>query len=229
MRLRTKEKSSFCIDCGYVFDDFKKYHARERCNPCYQKLYTLKRFPAKEKETNCNRCGYEYGTVNEKGKAVIKGSKGSCKSCYTKDRKPKKECTNCGNMMIAGSNTGLCEVCKELKRAEGGRRGYNRKVKPIPFLEPETYEAVRRILVRFKYNNNSLVDNFRVADLYMEVNDDPILLDTLTEEAQVIEMLKNLKKIYDFNKEDRANKLIEAQRKAAHKAKYYKYQKKVKN
>lgn len=225
-----ENKPISCEDCGYVFDDLKKYHARNRCNPCYQSLYMRGKLPIKKvKETNCSKCGFEFGTLNQKGRAVIKGSKGLCKTCYSRDKKPKKECTLCGNMMLAGSNTGLCIICREDKRTKAvGKRSYKRKVKPIPFLEPETYEAIRRILVRFKYNNNTLVDNFRVADLYIEINEDAILLDTLTEEAQVIEMLRYLKKVYDFNKEDRANKLTEAENKAIHKAKYYKYQKKEK-
>jgi hypothetical protein len=33
----------------------------------------------------------------------------------------------------------------------------------------------------------------------MEVNDDPILLDTLSEKAQLVEMLRNLKSIFDYN------------------------------
>jgi hypothetical protein len=131
--------------------------------------------------------------------------------------------------MLAGSNTGLCVVCREVKRSESGKKNYNKKkVKELPHLDIETYEIVRRLLVRFKFGNNGMVDNFRVVDIYMELFDNPVFLDTLTEEAQIIEMLRYLKKVYDFNKEDRDIKLEEQKKKAEFKSKYYKYKKKEK-
>ena len=229
-RSRIREKSPFCIDCEYVFDKNKPYHSRDRCNACYQKIYLKGKmsfmYKDKKVETNCSLCGAEYGSINHKGRAIIKGSHGLCKPCYVKERKPKKECTICGNMMLTGSNTGLCAICKEEKRITTNRRGYVKKIKPLPHLDIETYEAVRRLLVRYKFGNNTLVDNFRVADIYMDINDDPVLLDTLNEETQVIEMLKNLKKVYDFNKIDREAKLAEIKKKDEWKKRYYKYQKK---
>lgn len=228
---RLENKSLFCLDCLYVFDDFKKYHSRDRCNPCYQKLYIKDKLGDKKKKevsTTCSICNAEYGSLNEKGRAVIRGPKDKCKKCYSRAKKPKKECENCGNTMLAGSNTGLCVVCRELKRSESGKRKYNKKVKPLPILDIETYEAVRRLLVRFKYGNNGIVDNFRVVDIYMDLYDNPVFLDTLTEEAQIVEMLRYLKKVYDFNKEDRETKLELEKKKAEKKSKYYKYQKKEK-
>ena len=226
---RVLVKSKSCEGCGYVFDDIKKYHSKNRCNPCYQKDYVKKSLPTKkDKETNCSECNGKYGTLNDKGKAIVRGPKGLCKKCYGRNKKPKKECIECGNMMLAGSNTGLCAVCKERKRAEKGGRRWVKKVKPLPVLDIETYEAVRRLLVRYKYGTNTLVDNFRVADIYMDINENSILLDTLTEEVQVVEMLKNLKVVFDFNKENRTEKLLEEKIKAERKAKYYKYKKKEK-
>jgi hypothetical protein len=231
-RYRTKEKNTSCDDCGYVFDNNRKYHSRGRCNPCYQKLYNKGKLPVKATkvlETNCSRCLSEYGSITDAGKVISRGPKSLCKSCYSKEKKPKKECSKCGNMMLAGSNTGLCIICREDNKNTDGKRRYNRKVKEIPFLDNETYEGIRRILVRFKFGTNNLVDNFRVADLYLDVNEEATLLDTLTEEAQVIEMLKNLKKVYEFNKENRELRLEEVRKKADHKKKYYKYKKKEKN
>lgn len=229
---KLENKSLFCIDCEYVFDDFRKYHSRDRCNPCYQRLYVKgisAKYKRKEVETNCKLCNVEYGTINAKGRHVMKGSHGLCKSCYAKERKPKKECDKCGNMMISGSNTGLCVVCRELKRSESGKKNYNKKkIKPLPHLDLETYEAIRRLLIRFKFGTNNMVDNFRVLDFYMELFDNPIFLDTLAEEDQIVEMLRYLKKVYDFNKEDREAKLTDVEKKADFKKKYYKYQKKEK-
>ena len=229
-RSRIKDKSPFCIDCEYVFDKHKPYHSRDRCNPCYQRIYLKGKmtflYKTEKVETNCSLCNAEYGTINHKGRAISKGSHGLCKPCYGRSRKSKKECTVCGNMMLVGSNTGLCAVCKENRRIAKNRRGYVKRIKPLPHLDPETYEAVRILLVRFKFGNNSLVDNFRVANIYMDINDDPVLLDTLNEETQVIEMLRNLKKVYDFNKLDREAKLAVIEKKAEFKKRYYKYKKK---
>lgn len=36
------DKSTFCIDCLYVFDEFKKYRSKDKCNTCYQKSYQKK-------------------------------------------------------------------------------------------------------------------------------------------------------------------------------------------
>jgi hypothetical protein len=44
-----------------------------------------------------------------------------------------------------------------------------------------------------------MADAFRVIDIYMTVNNDPILLDTLSEETQIVEMLRNLKAIFYYN------------------------------
>ena len=200
-------KSTFCISCNGVFNNVLKYHSKNRCNPCYQRDYNLNKDmggmtggPIKLVEKNCKICKVQYGTINDKGRAVMKGSYGLCKSCYTKGRKVKKECTKCGNIMLVGSNSGLCALCKELEREEKGGIAWKRRVKPIPIVDNETYESIRKVLVKFKYSTNNLVDNFIVIDIYMSVNDDSILLDTLNEETQLVEMLKNLKKVFDFNK-----------------------------
>jgi hypothetical protein len=177
----------------------------------------------KEDETRCSVCNTEYGTINHKGRAVVKGPKSMCRPCYSKIKKPKKICSNCGNIMLSGSNTGLCVVCRDVKR-----RPYTRKIKELPYVDEETYEAVRRLLVRFKFGNNNIVDNFRVVDVYVELCENPIFLDTLTEEAQIVEMLRYLKKVYDYNKVDREMRLEIEKKKAENKAKYYKYKKKEK-
>lgn len=228
---RLENKSEHCIECLYVFDDLKKYHSRDRCNPCYQKLYlrnTLGEKKQKHCTTNCVNCNAEFGSINDKGRPVVRGPKNNCKSCYVRSKKPKKECDQCGNMMLAGSNTGLCVVCRQIKRETEGVRAWKRKVKPLPTLEIEQYENIRRLLVRFKYQNNGILDNFKVVDAYMDLCENPIFLDTLTEEAQVIEMLRYLKKVYDFNKETIIERLNIQRKKAEFKVKYYKYEKKKK-
>lgn len=199
-----EDKSEFCIDCLYVFDKHKKYHAQSRCNACYQKYYISKNMEKiygvlgrpKQKNPNCIKCNANFDTLNSKGKPILRGSKGMCKKCYAQSFKPSKICKECGNEMMTGSNTGLCAICKLNNSTKKTKR---KKEKQIPIIEKEQFELIRRLLVRYKLGMNNIVDNFRVIDVYMEVNDNPILLDTLSESAQLVEMLRNLKAIFDHN------------------------------
>lgn len=198
-----ENKSKSCVDCGYVFDEFKKFHSKDRCNACYQKSYNRNKFqlsPKREKETHCKECKSEYDTLNHKGKPILRGSKGLCRSCYHKLHKPEKVCNSCGNIMKTGSITGLCAVCKRIKSSELPRSKYKKK-QTIPVIQKEQFELIRRLLVRYKLGMNNMADAFRVIDVYMDVNDNPILLDTLTESAQLVEMLRNLKSVFDYNLE----------------------------
>jgi hypothetical protein len=198
-----ENKSTFCVDCLYVFDHYKKYHSRDRCNACYQKMYVKdsgKGYIKKEKidKTNCVKCNGEFDTLNEKSRPIKRASNGLCRSCYTRGRKPTKICKKCGNVMMVGSLTGLCAVCKLNKEPLPGRRVKKKKIN-IPEVDKEQFELIRRLLVRFKVGHNTMVDTFRVIDIYMDVNNNPILLDTLSEEAQLVEMLKNLKMVFHYN------------------------------
>lgn len=195
-----ENKSESCIDCGYKFDAIKKYHSKNRCNCCYQRAYNAKRLehkPQKEVETNCKLCNAEYNTLNKKGKPIIRGSKGYCRHCYYKTFKQEKICQSCGNIMKTGSITGLCPMCK---RAKSMNRPNSRikKVK-LPIINKEQFELIRRLLARYKVGHSNFADAFRVIDIYMEINDNPIILDTLSESAQLVEMLRNLKVIWDYN------------------------------
>lgn len=197
-----EDKSTFCIDCNYVFDTQKKYHAQDRCNGCYQKLYIKNKIvkvygphgKAKNTDPKCSRCGFDYETLNDKGKVVKRGPKKMCKSCYTRSNKAIKICKECGNEMLTGSKTGLCPICRFTKPVLRARK------KPqLPIVDKEQFELIRRLLVRYKVGHNTPVDAFRVADIYMDINNNPILLDTLSEETQIVEMLRNLKSIFEHN------------------------------
>lgn len=191
-----EEKSPFCLGCDREFGDELRYHSRDRCNACYQKFYAINKGVVKSyvktiKSTSCKECNKEYGSLNEKGRKVTKASNGYCKTCYYRKRKGNsKTCIKCGNIMRLSSINNLCKPCKANKR---------KKSKQI--VDRDTLELIRILMVRYKFGNNTLVDNLRVVDVYMDLNDNAIQLDTLTEESQVVEMLRNLKSIYDFNKE----------------------------
>ena len=200
-----EDKSPFCLGCQYVFDEIRKYHAQNRCNPCYQKLYIDNKFDKvygvkgrpRQRNLNCVKCDAEFDTLNSKGKAIKRGSKGMCKTCYCKSFKPSKFCNSCNNEMMKGSNTGLCPVCRLNRSQERKKRPI--KIKLPPIVDKEQFELIRRLLVRYKVGHNTIVDTFRVIDVYMDVNDNPIILDTLSEGAQLVEMLRNLKEVFDYN------------------------------
>ena len=199
-----EDKSTFCVDCLYVFDTQKKYHAQDRCNPCYQRLYIRNQIEKvygpygkqKIKEPKCSCCGFDYETLNDKGKVVKRGPKSMCKTCYTRSNKPVKICKVCGNEMLTGSSTGLCAICKLNKPTVR-----KRKEVELPEVDKEQFELIRRLLARYQVGHNTPVDTFRVVDIYMEVNNNPIILDTLGEESQIVEMLRNLKGIFYYNLE----------------------------
>jgi hypothetical protein len=201
MPIFKKDKSDFCIDCNVFFDLHKKYQANDRCAYCYQRSYKKRleteNIREKYKLGNCVSCKTEFGSINKKGNVVKKSSKGYCKSCYYKTLpKPTNICLSCGNSMLKKSCVGLCVLCK-IKNSTNPRA----KKEYIPKVNKEDFETIRRLLAKYKSGRNTMVDTFRVIDIYMNINGEPIMLDTLSEEIQLVEMLRNLKKVFDFNNE----------------------------
>ena len=202
-RFRIKEKPNVCEGCNRNFgdvltdDDVVKYHARSKCNPCYQKSYLNEKHPIKVKSTCCIECKNEFGSKNQKGKIVKKGSKGFCRYCYMRifAQVGSKTCAGCGNEMTS-KRLSLCPVCKLSKKSAGK---WKRKEKTPDIIDNETFELIRRLLVRYKVGHNNYADAFRVADVYMDIADNSNLLDNLREDYQIIEMLKWLKITFDFN------------------------------
>jgi hypothetical protein len=113
-----------------------------------------------------------------------------------KDKKAIKVCNNCGNIMLVGTQTGLCPLCRLEKSHPITKK---RRLKELQQVDDETFELIRRLLVRYKLGISMHIDTFRVISVYMDLNDNSSLLDTLTEETQLVEMLKNLKLIWQHN------------------------------
>jgi hypothetical protein len=202
-RFRIKEKPLKCEGCNKDFGDILtennivKYHARNKCNPCYQKTYLNEKNPAKVKSTCCIECKNEFGSKIEKGRIVKKGSRGYCKRCYMRifTQVGSKTCAGCGNEMTS-KRLSLCPVCKLNKKSAGK---WKRKERTPDIIDNETFELIRRLLARYKVGHNNMADAFRVIDVYMDVADNTNLLDNLREDYQIIEMLKWLKLTFDFN------------------------------
>ena len=144
----------------------------------------------------CLRCKLEFGSKNSKGSLVKKDRQGLCKRCFVVENKAVKVCKNCGNTMIVGTQTGLCPLCRLEKSHPKTKK---RLEKPLPQVDDETFELIRRLLIRYKLGMSMHIDTFRVIDVYMSLNENTSLLDTLTEETQLREMLKNLKLIWEHN------------------------------
>jgi hypothetical protein len=193
-------KSLFCVKCEQVFNKDLPYTAKHMCNPCYQSNYVKKKMGRpKSKLTHCKTCELEFGTLNPKGKAVKKGARGYCKSCFHKENRPSTICSDC-NEEIKATTTKLCQLCKIKRGIIKGSRAYIQKpTKPV-YVEYEEFELIRRLLVRYKLGMNNMVDDFRVVDVYLTIKEAPAFLDTLNERYQVTEMLKTLKETFDYFK-----------------------------
>lgn len=238
-RFRIKEKPLTCEGCNVVFGDSTatenvvKYHSRGRCNPCYQKAYLDEKYPVKRyktKGTSCLECNVEFGSKNEKGKLVKKGSRGYCKRCYMRifTQIGTKTCNGCGNEMTT-KRLSLCPVCKLSERKAGRKR----KEKEPHIIDNETFELIRRLLVRYKLGYNNFADAFRVIDVYMDIADNSNMLDNLREDYQIVEMLRWLKLTFDFNAplvrsryEAEVERTKKEEAKAQRKVKYFKPEKK---
>lgn len=213
----TKFKSPNCIDCGVIFsEEGTKRHALNRCQKCYshEKYKNIKAFSPRVKEeyTHCRTCELEFDTLNHKGRLIKKGSLGYCVSCYTKlynNRKEKRHCAKCNNILV-NTTRDICKPCYRIKRDEFLRANPSarktesdkNKVKAEKVvLDYEQFELIRRLLTKFKLGQNTSVDMFRVADIYLDIFNYDVFLDALSEKDQVIVMLKRLKDIWDKNNE----------------------------
>lgn len=207
IRIKKEDRAAQCEVCNAKFGGITekgsvKYHSRNRCNPCYQKMYLDENYiSTKHKKgdaTSCIECKYEYNSRNEKGKVVRKGSRGHCKRCYNRlfTQKSSNICKGCGNEMIS-KRLSLCAICKQNESTS--KKWKRKQIKP-QIVNDETFELIRRLLARYKSAHNDFSDAFRVIDVYMDVADTN-LLDNLREEQQVIEMLRWLKVTFDYNLE----------------------------
>lgn len=203
MTVRIIDKASHCEGCQKEFGADLKYHSRNKCNPCYQKGYLDIRYAGKRKrtieQTHCNECNVEFGSLNKKGKPVKKGSRGFCRPCYMRlfSKKSSNICAGCGNEMIS-KRLSLCAICKQNQTSA---KKWKRKVRLPHIVDTETFELIRRLLVRYKVGHNDYADAFRVIDVYMDIADNTNLLDNLREDVQVVEMLRWLKQTFDYNLE----------------------------
>lgn len=163
-----------------------------------------------EKSNTCIKCFRDFGSITDKGKQLLKGSKGFCKPCYNKYylKSTLSNCKRCDKELLKKSK-GFCSLCKvELESMKSPSKRSLPKIEKIK-IEKSDKEIMRRIFNRYKWGMNTLVDPFIVTDLYLTVfsfentknqtvSKTEFNLDQFDEESQVIAMLKLLKMAYDI-------------------------------
>ena len=209
---RYRVKADKCVKCDRSFE-VVYYHSSDMCRNCYNINWSKKRreskVPKEQAKDHCESCLAKWGSLNKKGKEVYLASKGMCRPCYQKyyNRTRSSCCKRC-NRDMSKKIKGVCSLCKiELETIKApGRRNLPTFSKVS--MDRETREVLRRVLNRYKFGLNTLVDPFIVTNLYLEVfSDDNIKgrtasktefnLDQFDQENQVIAMLKLLKIAYD--------------------------------
>lgn len=205
---KIKEKPSSCVKCDKSFIEIT-YHAKGMCQKCYSlSKYKIAFKPRKKDWTHCVECNLQFGSTNERGRLISKGSNGYCKSCYGKiynNLKQKRSCDRCG-VILKHTTRDICKACYQIEKDNfyrenpNARKSESYKNKILAekaILTDEQFELVRRLFVKFKIDTWNLADMFRVADVYLEVFTHDVFLDSLPEKDQVVIMLSRLKPVWD--------------------------------
>jgi hypothetical protein len=204
------DKPSDCIRCKRSFNEVN-YHSKLMCRNCYNAEWLKNRdlMIDKTKSKNCSQCLCLFGSINKKGKPLLPGPKGLCKTCYGRYYKKTASlnCKRCGRDM-GKKIKGYCSICKveldDIKPAGRKLLPQTDKIK----IDIDTKEKMRKIFNRYKFGLNTLVDPFILVDLYLTVfsteatkgqtaSKTEFNLDQFDEQEQVIAMLKLLKRVYD--------------------------------
>jgi RNA polymerase subunit RPABC4/transcription elongation factor Spt4 len=175
-----------CVRCQSEFTEKSPRRSRGMCGTCYNKVRWFESLGNK-----CNICESNFSDD------VVHHRMGHCKGCaeILSKRPYVKVCKECHSVMKRKTQIGLCPICK--------KKHSTRPKKVTAVLSDEQRSLLRILFVRYKRHMNTLVDNFRVADVYADVF---IVSDSFYNETntykdlyQIEVMLKVLKKLYDGN------------------------------
>jgi hypothetical protein len=176
-----------CISCK----DRKALRARAMCQKCYSHAHYEKKIEVKVKKTHCISCNTEL-------LPSVRRAGDYCSKCYSKNYRKNKVCKQCKSG-LTGSTSGICKICiKDNLRNIYGFDSSNILIKD------NSLEALRKVLLRYKWNTYTLVDSYLLSHLYLEIYGHEKDLDYLDVESQLLYMLGQLKKTYDFNKNKQA-------------------------
>lgn len=173
-----------CRRCAAEFTEKKPRRSRGMCGGCYNKIRWL--------EVLGNCCNVCKETWSDD---VVHKRMGRCVGCneILLSRPFISVCTECSVTMKRKTQIGLCPPCKKKKSIKP------KKIKPV--LSDSQVRLLNILFVRYKRKMNTLVDNFRVADVYADlfIIGDSFFTDTNTykDTTQIEVMLKTLKELYD--------------------------------
>ena len=183
-----------CVECND-----KEVWSKGLCRNCYQKWYYkngikgagVDRKTRTPISDNCLTCNLDFGSIKDNGKRVVRQSNSQCKTCYHQKYKLllKDTCDGCGAKFSKVSSKKFCSYCVKEDNKGEGKSGIS--------MTKKQRELIRRLLVRYKLSMNTLIDDFRLTDIYLQVYHPDFDLDTYDEKSQVIIMLKTIKKLYD--------------------------------
>jgi len=179
-----KSHQGSCIRCQSKFTEKSPLRSRGMCGTCYNKVRWLESFG-----NCCIICKQSWSDD------VVHKRMGRCVGCneILSSRPLTSVCTECSVIMTRKTRIGLCPPCKKNKST--------RPKKVTAVLNDEQRSLLRILFVRYKRSMNTLVDNFRVADIYADlfIVSDSFFTDTNTykDVHQIEVMLKTLKKLYD--------------------------------
>ena len=175
-----------CSRCSVHYNEKKPRRSRNMCGTCYNKVRWFESLGNK-----CNICESDWSDD------VVHHRMGYCKGCseILSKRPYIKVCIECHQHMKRKTQIGLCPICK---------KKHSTRPKVVERTLNDEQRALLSILfVRYKRRMNTLVDNFRVADIYADIFiiGDSFFTDTNTYKdiSQIEVMLKSLKELYDGN------------------------------
>ena len=204
------DKPENCLRCERSFEEVT-YHSSGKCRNCYNILWIQNRdsMTKKPKLDHCVQCKCLFGSISQRGKKVLPGSKSMCKTCYNRYylSNTSTTCRRCDKEMNKKIK-GVCSLCRiELDNLKAPSRRTLPQVSKIK-IDKDTKEMLRKTFNRYKFGTNTLADPFVVTDLYLTVfsseatkgqtaSKNEFNLDQFDQENQVIAMLKLLKMAYD--------------------------------
>lgn len=213
-----KPLHTHCLRCKKEFTDEFKERSKGNCHRCYSYNHYVKRRDCANNNIkydedgkriiteNCLSCGGLFGGTNKRGKPIKKASSQYCRTCYARIYRKVggKKCDKCGDEILDRTTKSLCKRCYVPIRDMLSSKEKKDKLKNAR-LDKHILEAIRLIIVRYKFGGYDPVDHFRLVDLYLSVMGEENLLngkgyDNMEMEGQIIYMLKDLKQIYDKNK-----------------------------
>lgn len=161
---------------------------------------------------NCILCKERFTDSGSK----MHNSKGKCKSCYGIYLRANgfTECQICGGKLANKQAKPNCKMCKlkiingliksekySISKRQRYYSNYSEKVCAKFELNEKYLNKIKMILIRFKYNFTSDVDNLIVADIYTEIWGIDSSLDSFHVETQIDFMLKRIESYYHKNKD----------------------------